>query len=167
MVRVMNIYTYKTNIGEITIASENGAITTLKRSDSENPASQIPADNASFSLLPSELTNKAATQLEEYLARKRQEFDLPIRPKGTAFQRSVWNALTSIPYGETRSYKQIAQMLGNPNACRAVGLANNKNPIWIIIPCHRVIGSNGSLVGYGGGLEMKEQLILLEKETRR
>ena len=163
----MNICTYKTNIGEITIASENGAITILKRSNSENPASRIPADVASFSPSPSELTNRAAKQLEEYLAGERQEFDVPILPKGTKFQRSVWKALMTIPYGETRSYKQIAQMLGKPNAPRAVGLANNKNPIWIIIPCHRVIGSNGSLVGYGGGLEMKEKLILLESETRR
>ena len=163
----MNIYTYKTNIGEITIASENGAITILKRSDSENPASQIPTDVASFSFAPSELTNEAAKQIEEYLAGERQEFDVPIFPKGTEFQRSVWNALMTIPYGETRSYRQVAQMLGKPNAQRAVGLANNKNPIWIIIPCHRVIGSNGSLVGYGGGLEMKEKLILLESEARR
>ena len=108
------------------------------------------------------MTDRAAVQLEEYLNGKRRHFDLPLRPQGTEFQRSVWNALLTIPYGETRSYKEIAQAVENPKAFRAVGMANNKNPISIFIPCHSVIGSSGSLVGYGGGLELKKRLLELE-----
>ena len=93
---------------------------------------------------------------------KRKSFDLPLKPEGTEFQKKVWNALLDIPYGETRSYKDIAVAIGNPKACRAVGMANNRNPISIIIPCHRVIGANGSLVGYGGGLPIKIELLNLE-----
>ncbi|WP_099206173.1 methylated-DNA--[protein]-cysteine S-methyltransferase [Scatolibacter rhodanostii] len=101
-------------------------------------------------------------QLEEYFDKKRTAFTLPLEPRGTVFQQKVWQALTTIPYGETRSYKQIAEMIDNPKACRAVGMANNRNPISLIIPCHRVIGANGSLVGYGGGLAIKEKLLVLE-----
>ena len=104
--------------------------------------------------------------MEEYLEGKRKQFDLPLGPIGTAFQQTVWKGLISIPYGETRSYKQVAQMVGNPEASRAVGLANNNNPIVIIIPCHRVIGSNGSLTGYAYGLEMKRKLIELESKFK-
>ena len=107
----------------------------------------------------------AVSQLDEYFAGKRRVFDLPLRPHGTAFQRLVWDALLSIPYGETMSYGQIARLVGNPKACRAVGMANNRNPISIIIPCHRVIGSNGALVGYGGGLELKTRLLELERRA--
>lgn len=109
-----------------------------------------------------QLLKIAAEQLRDYLAGNRQLFDLPLEPQGTEFQKSVWNALLAIPYGEIRSYKQMAQAIDNPKACRAVGMANNKNPILIVIPCHRVIGSDGSLVGYGGGLELKEKLLKLE-----
>jgi methylated-DNA-[protein]-cysteine S-methyltransferase len=112
------------------------------------------------------ITDKAAKQLEEYFSGKRKQFDLPLRPSGTAFQQNVWKALISIPYGETRSYKQVAQMVGNPDASRAVGMANNRNPIVIIVPCHRVVGSNGSLVGYAYGLEMKKKLLELEKKFK-
>jgi len=90
------------------------------------------------------------------------DFDLPLAPRGTPFQLKVWQALTTIPYGETRSYKQIAEQIGNSKACRAVGLANNRNPISIVVPCHRVIGANGKLVGYGGGLDVKKYLLELE-----
>ncbi len=89
---------------------------------------------------------------------------MPLNPNGTVFQKKVWNALCNIPYGETRSYKQVAEAVGNNKASRAVGMANNKNPIMIVIPCHRVIGSNGSLVGYAGGLDIKEKLLFLENK---
>ncbi len=89
-------------------------------------------------------------------------FDLPLEPAGTEFQKSVWVALQAIPYGETRSYGDMARQIGNPKACRAVGMANNRNPISIVIPCHRVIGADGSLVGYGGGLDLKQKLLTLE-----
>lgn len=109
------------------------------------------------------LIKKAAAELMEYLEGKRKEFDLLLAPEGTQFQKKVWDALRTIPYGKTMSYKQIANQIGNPKACRAVGMANNRNPISILIPCHRVIGANGSLVGYGGGLDIKETLLELEK----
>lgn len=111
-----------------------------------------------------ELTDLASVQLYEYFDGKRKEFDLSIKAIGTEFQMKVWNALRKIPYGETRTYGEIATTIGNPKACRAVGGANNKNPIGIIIPCHRVIGSNGDYVGYAGGLEMKEYLLQLERK---
>ena len=101
--------------------------------------------------------------MSEYLKGERKEFDLPLNPKGTDFQKRVWRALCDIPYGEMRSYKQIAKAVGNSKAVRAVGMANNRNPITIVVPCHRVIGADGKLVGYGGGLEMKEFLLRLEK----
>ena len=108
------------------------------------------------------LIKEACRQLSEYLKGERKTFDLPLNPKGTDFQKRVWRALCDIPYGETRSYKQIAEAIGNPKAVRAVGMANNRNPITIVVPCHRVIGADGKLVGYGGGLEMKEFLLRLE-----
>ncbi len=113
-----------------------------------------------------EYTADAVQQLKEYFAGKRADFDLPVSLKGTPFQVKVWQSLRKIPYGETRSYKEIAQMIGNPKAVRAVGSANNQNPVPIIIPCHRVIGSSGSLVGYGGGLDKKEILLSLEKQMK-
>jgi len=109
---------------------------------------------------------RAADQLNEYFAGKRSRFDLPVLPSGTAFQKRVWDAVSAIPYGETRTYKEIAVQAGNPLAARAVGMANNRNPIAIVIPCHRVIGHNGSLVGYGGGLDLKAYLLELEKQYK-
>jgi methylated-DNA-[protein]-cysteine S-methyltransferase len=109
------------------------------------------------------LIKKAAKQLDEYFNGKRKTFDLPIVMHGTDFQVLVWEALKTIPYGETRSYGQLAAMIGNPKASRAVGMANNRNPISIIVPCHRVIGHDGSLTGYAGGLELKQKLLKLEK----
>ena len=105
--------------------------------------------------------------MKHYQERKRKFFDLPLKVEGTAFQKKVWQALCSIPYGETRSYKEIAIQIGNERACRAVGMANNKNPIGILIPCHRVIGTNHKLVGYAGGLDKKEFLLKLEKENKQ
>ncbi|SEO48330.1 methylated-DNA--[protein]-cysteine S-methyltransferase [Amycolatopsis saalfeldensis] len=102
------------------------------------------------------------TQLEEYFAGSRTEFDLPLALHGTPFQQTVWRALTTIPYGETTSYGELAEQIGRPAASRAVGLANGKNPVSIIVPCHRVVGSSGSLTGYGGGLDRKRQLLDFE-----
>lgn len=110
----------------------------------------------------SELTKKTVLQLNEYLRGERTKFDLPLKPQGTEFQKKVWEALLTIPYGQTRSYKEIAVQIGNEKACRAVGMANNRNPISIIIPCHRVVGADKSLVGYGGGLNIKVKLLNLE-----
>lgn len=109
------------------------------------------------------MLHKVKQQLEEYFAGQRQQFDLPLDFQGTAFQQQVWHALLSIPYGETRSYKEIAVQLGNEKAVRAVGAANGKNPISIIAPCHRVIGSSGALVGFAGGLDKKQILLSLEQ----
>lgn len=109
------------------------------------------------------LINSVYSQLKEYFAVQRKEFNLPLAPEGTDFQQKVWQALCQIPYGETRSYKEIAVAAGSPKGYRAVGLANNRNPIAIIIPCHRVIGADGKMVGYGGGLAIKEKLLQIEK----
>ena len=106
----------------------------------------------------------AVAQLSEYFAGKRRAFDLPLSVSGTDFQRRVWSTLMDIPYGETRSYQEIAEAIGNPKATRAVGMANNRNPICILIPCHRVVGKSGQLVGYAGGLDRKRRLLELESE---
>lgn len=109
------------------------------------------------------MLHKVKQQLEQYFAGQRQQFDLPLDFQGTDFQQQVWQALLSIPYGETRSYKDIALLIGNAKAVRAVGAANGKNPISIIAPCHRVIGSGGALVGFAGGLDKKQILLSLEQ----
>jgi len=106
-------------------------------------------------------------QLRAYFAGELETFDVKLAPEGTPFQLSVWNRLCEIPYGETISYGELARRIGNPNASRAVGLANGSNPIPIVIPCHRVIGSNGKLTGYGGGLPIKEKLLALERRQLR
>ncbi|MEM9418836.1 MAG: methylated-DNA--[protein]-cysteine S-methyltransferase [Planctomycetota bacterium] len=105
---------------------------------------------------------EATRQLAEYFAHQRQTFDLPLAPEGTDFQLRVWEQLRRIPYGTTISYGQLAQRLGQPNASRAVGLANGSNPLSIVVPCHRVIGADGSLTGFGGGIDTKRQLLTLE-----
>jgi len=110
------------------------------------------------------LLNEVQRQLSEYFCGERKCFDLPLRMKGTAFQQRVWAALSEIEYGETVSYGDIAGRIGNPAACRAVGMANHNNPISIIVPCHRVIGKNGKLTGYGGGMNVKQQLLELEQK---
>jgi len=106
----------------------------------------------------------AATQLREYFAGERSRFDLQLAPRGTEFQKAVWAALLRIPFGETASYGQIARAIGRPAACRAIGGANHRNPIAIVIPCHRVIGADGSMTGYGGGLDHKRHLLALEAQ---
>jgi methylated-DNA-[protein]-cysteine S-methyltransferase len=107
----------------------------------------------------------AVRQLREYFAGRRTEFDFPMEPKGTPFQRAVWQRLTEIPYGETISYGELARRVGNPKAARAVGAANRANPLPIVVPCHRVIGANGTLTGFGGGLPVKEALLALETKA--
>lgn len=144
-----------TPVGKMGIIEENDAITHLYFSDGSLPEGA--------ELKETELIKKAKTQLQEYFSGRRKDFDLPLKPSGTAFQQAVWQALCSIPYGETRSYKDIASQIGNPKACRAVGMANNRNPIAIVVPCHRVIGANGEMVGYAGGLSVKEHLLQLER----
>lgn len=146
---------YQTSIGLIGISESGGAITELFF------VREQPPENAGWQETP--LLKEAAKQLEEYLSGNRKAFDLPLAAEGTDFQKSVWKALRNIPYGETRSYKQVAEALGQPGASRAVGMANNKNPIAIFTPCHRVIGADGRLVGYAGGLETKEKLLELER----
>ena len=149
----MDLILFDTPVGAIGLEEENGAIVRLLLPGA--PAPRIACHETS-------LLTEGKRQLLEYLAGKRREFDLPLAPKGTEFYRSVWRALEEIPYGETRSYRDIAQAVGRPKAVRAVGQANHNNPIPIIIPCHRVVGANGSLTGYGGGLDLKERLLRLE-----
>ena len=145
---------YHSPVGYIQLEYENGIVTALKSADTD-----VKVDP------PSTLSKIVFQQLDEYFAGTRTEFAFPYRLQGTIFQEKVWQALREIPYGETRSYKDIAEAIGHPKAFRAVGMANNANPIFIAIPCHRVIGANGSLVGYGGGLEMKKALLELEKRV--
>ena len=149
------VYYYETLIGRIGIAEEEGYITDVILPSYPFEEECIEAETP--------LLKKAAEQLYTYLAGERQVFDLPLKPYGTPFRKRVWDALCQIPYGETRSYKDIARAIGNEKACRAVGGANNKNPISIFIPCHRVIGADGKLVGYGGGIDIKIKLLELEK----
>ncbi len=152
---------YPSPLGNMLIIEENNSLTHLNLSDSKILLDGFSKDSITQKETP--LICSVKTQLEEYFQGKRKIFDLPLSPFGTPFQQKVWNALCTIPYGETRSYKEIATQIGNPKGCRAVGMANNRNPIMIIIPCHRVIGSNGSLVGYAGGLRTKEWLLAHEK----
>lgn len=113
-----------------------------------------------------ELSDRAYQQLLEYFEGKRRYFELPLELRGTKFQTAVWRELLEIPYGETRSYKYIAEAVGNPKAYRAVGMANHNNPIWIIVPCHRVVGTDGKMVGYAGGVNIKRSLLELEAQHR-
>lgn len=152
-----NTYFYESKIGLIMIKENNKKIREIHFNKEE-----IRKDLESNK---SPLIKETIEQLEEYLQGKRKSFDIPLDPKGTEFQKSVWNELLKIPYGETCSYGEIAKRIGNPKAARAIGMANNRNPISIVIPCHRVIGASGKLVGYGGGIAIKEKLLNLEKEN--
>jgi len=143
-------------VGKLTLISNGEALTVLEFEAPRYPAKPAPpGDDA--------IITKTRKQLDAYFAGKLKAFDLPLAPEGTAFQQRVWAALLKIPYGATRSYGQQAVTIGSPKAVRAVGLANGRNPIAIIIPCHRVIGANGSLTGYGGGMERKRLLLDLEQ----
>lgn len=147
----MYIYTYQTKIGPITIHESNQKVTKIL-------INEINPQNTG----ESNLTKQAIEEINEYLDHKRTEFTIPLDPQGTDHQIKVWNELKKIPYSETRTYKELATSLGNPNASRAIGSACSKNPIMIIVPCHRVIGTNGKLTGYAGGIGVKEKLIELE-----
>lgn len=153
LIRQNTYYVYETKIGKITITNNGAAITAVHLGVKEDLGEYCRTV----------LTDRTAFQLNEYLAGKRQFFDIPLEAAGTPFQKLVWKTLQTIPYGETRSYKEIARLIGKPSASRAVGMANHRNPIAIIIPCHRVIGANGSLVGYAAGLSIKERLLALER----
>ncbi|HXW87233.1 MAG TPA: methylated-DNA--[protein]-cysteine S-methyltransferase [Streptosporangiaceae bacterium] len=152
-------------IGPLTIVAQDGAIAGLYM-DAQRHAPQqetfgLPGD------VGEEPFAAAAAQLSEYFAGRLAEFDLPLSPAGTDFQLRVWAGLRAIPYGQTLSYGELARRIGSPAASRAVGLANGRNPIAIVIPCHRVIGADGSMTGYGGGLERKEFLLALERDAYR
>ena len=151
----MHSFLYKNKFMELYITASDTGITKI---DFKKPEDLKP-------LKKTEIIQKACSQLDEYFLGRRKVFELPLEPEGTDFQKKVWEELSEIPYGRTRSYKQIAEKVGNGKACRAVGMANNRNPVPIIIPCHRVIGSNGSLVGYANGLDTKMKLLELEKSN--
>lgn len=147
----MFYYTFVSNVGEITVTSDENYIKAVHFGRSEYETKLTP------------LISEAVNQLREYFKGDRKIFTVPLKPDGTDFQQKVWKALTEIPYGQTTSYGEIAEKIGKPGGARAVGNANNKNPIAIMIPCHRVIGANGSLTGYAAGLNIKKQLLSLEK----
>jgi methylated-DNA-[protein]-cysteine S-methyltransferase len=146
-------------IGELTLAGRDGVLTHLLMTDQAHAPVRDgwePADDGAFAAV--------VDQLRAYFDGELTEFDIELELEGTPFQREVWGALREIPYGETWSYGELAERIGKPGAARAVGLANGRNPIAIIVPCHRVIGANGSLTGYGGGLPRKQHLLQLEQE---
>ncbi|NLV16155.1 MAG: methylated-DNA--[protein]-cysteine S-methyltransferase [Syntrophomonadaceae bacterium] len=153
-----SIFFYQTDIGMIGIAGTAHAVTHV----------YLPGDLPDPHMVREEtaLIKEAGRQLLNYFAGEQRDFTVPLAPAGTDFMRRVWQSLQTIPYGETRTYGEIARSIGNDRAYRAVGQANNRNPIAIFIPCHRVIGSNGKLVGYGGGLEIKSYLLELERVRR-
>ncbi len=147
-------------IGPLALAGRRGVLTNLRmvnQTYEPNRTNWVPDDRA----FPD-----AVQQLEAYFAGQRTDFDLELSLAGSEFQRRVWQALLTIPYGETRSYGQVAEQIGATGSARAVGLANGRNPIAIIVPCHRVIGASGSLTGYGGGLERKQSLLELERRRQ-
>ncbi len=143
--------TFETPIGGVKLYEERGALVRLSL---RCPLEENLGENA--------LLLEGKRQLLAYFSGELRQFDLPFHPVGTPFQQSVWHALQTIPYGETRSYGQIGAQIGNPRGARAVGMANNKNPLPIFIPCHRVVGASGKLVGYAGGLDVKEMLLQME-----
>ncbi|HEX2999269.1 MAG TPA: methylated-DNA--[protein]-cysteine S-methyltransferase [Armatimonadota bacterium] len=153
----MHLFFYQTSIGPIGIAETDGRITNLYFGSTVTLGDAECRETA--------LLQEAARQVNAYLAGELREFSLPLAPSGTAFMQAVWQKLCEIPYGKTASYQDIAIAIGNPKAVRAVGQANHRNPIPIIIPCHRVIGSDGKLTGYGGGLELKKKLLQIEGYT--
>jgi len=155
----MNIYFYETSLGKIGIAEDNDSIKYLF----------LPNDNIVLdaNMKESRIIREAYEQLDMYLNGKLNTFDLNLDPSGTTYMKKMYNHLCEIPYGETRTYKQIASNCGNPGGARAAGLIIGRNPIPIIIPCHRVIGSNGSLTGYRGGLQIKRRLLDIEKQIQQ
>ena len=153
-----NVYYYETPLGRVGIGEEKGFITNLFF-----PGMVQPKE---FQVQETPALLEAGKQLLEYLEGKRRSFDLKYQMEGTEFEKRVWSALLTIPYGETRTYGALAEMVGNPKAARAVGRANSRNPLSIFVPCHRVIGAGGKLTGYAGGVAMKKKLLALEREHR-
>ncbi len=150
-----------TPVGTLTLVAEHGALVAITWPDDRPGRVRLPP----FEDRPNEpVLVEAAIQLDDYFARRRDRFDLPLAPRGTSFQQDVWAALRTIPYGETRSYAAIAAQIGRPAAVRAVGAANGRNPLSIVVPCHRVVGSGGHLTGFAGGLATKRQLLALEAD---
>ena len=147
-------------LGPLTLAGVGSTLMHLRMSDQSHEP-----DRSGWQPAAADAFADAAGQLEAYFAGELTEFDVDIRLNGTEFQRRVWAALRTVPYGETRSYGEIAAQIGSPGASRAVGLANGRNPVGIIVPCHRVIGSSGGLTGYGGGLDRKRALLAMEKNN--
>ncbi len=152
----MNIWTYPSPWGAVTIQSREKEIVHVYL-----PGRKIPQG---LTIFEDDVLKEAGRQLHDYLNHRRQKFNLPLAPEGSDFMLSVWKLLQDIPYGDMTTYKEIAEALNRPKAFRAVGMANARNPLAIFIPCHRVIGSDGSLTGFGGGLSMKKGLLALEKE---
>lgn len=145
---------YKSPVGELLIVCTETALLSLG-ARKEQESAEDKENNP--------VIQQTIKELEEYFAGSRKVFTVPLDLRGTEFQKKVWEALREIPYGETRSYKEIAEKIGNPKASRAVGMANHRNPIGIVVPCHRVVGANGKLTGYAGGIPMKQALLELEK----
>ncbi len=144
---------YGFDFGRLEIGYDDTVVVSLNQVERERAAHE-----------PTALTDEAARQLREYFAGTRRNFDFAWELRGTPFQKAVWQALRQIPYGQTRTYRQIAEAVGNPKATRAVGMANHRNPLMIVVPCHRVVGADGSLTGYAGGLAMKQALLELERD---
>ena len=148
----------ETPVGPLTVTATEKAVTAVRF------GTQVPEGSARCTgAEATPLLRRAAEELGDYFAGSRRSFSLPLAPEGTPFQQKVWEALRTIPYGETRTYKQIAIQIGHNRSFRAVGMANNRNPIAIVVPCHRVIGYDGKLTGYAGGLDVKERLLALER----
>ncbi|MBL8809823.1 MAG: methylated-DNA--[protein]-cysteine S-methyltransferase [Planctomycetaceae bacterium] len=148
----------KTPVGRILVAADEDGVKYVQFREDDSAAELIQEDW----VRDDKALKSVVQQLQAYFAGKLSQFDVPLAPEGTAFQKKVWKALCKVKFGVTASYGDIAKSIGNPAACRAVGLANGRNPIAIIIPCHRIIGTNGKLVGYGGGLGRKKTLLSLE-----
>jgi methylated-DNA-[protein]-cysteine S-methyltransferase len=151
-------------IGHLTLVSDGTALTGVYMESHRHAKPDAWGSETALGQAPPVL-QEAAGQLRAYFAGERTDFDLPLRPLGTPFHVAVWEALRSIPYGQTISYAELARRVGSPGASRAVGLANGRNPISVVVPCHRVIGTDGSLTGYGGGVERKRRLLDLERSS--
>jgi methylated-DNA-[protein]-cysteine S-methyltransferase len=165
----VNIQHHQTEIGELVLGSLGGKLCLLGFGDREMRRAvddQIRKKlDAKFIEQSDKVLEQTMKQIDEYLSGKRKEFDVPLLMVGTDFQRRVWKALARVPYGATSTYGQIAEAIGSPKAVRAVGNASSANPISIIVPCHRIIGGDGGLVGYGGGLSVKRRLLELERSN--
>ena len=151
-----SMYIIQTVIGPLTVIESDNCITHIHFGE---------VNVMGIETRKTELIEETEKQINAFYSGERDSFDLPLTLNGTEFQNKVWKALLDIPKGETRSYKDIAEAVGSPNASRAVGMANNRNPIPVIIPCHRVIGKNGKLVGFAGGLDLKEKMLMIERKS--